>query len=282
MNPSRPSTPPLCCSVGSYELFQSQIKQISSSNGLLKASVAVSMHQISQAQFKDIDRELNGYAKIIHSRVKGCQPQAMIAHLHYYLFDELGYSGNTEDYYAPTNSYLPEVIASRRGLPITLSLVYKLVADKLGLKVHGVGLPGHFLVAVQTETSLMYIDTFSGGRCLSPEECRQRVESIFSDTVPWSDQMLKPVTHRMWISRMIQNLLHIFTTNQQWSDVAAMLELQMLLWPKQTQLKRDLGLVLARIDMPEPASRCIGEYLQANPDDPEKDELSDLLAKLSR
>lgn len=282
MNPSLPSTPPLCCAAPAYQLFQSQIRQIPTCNGLLKASVALSMHQLSHAQFKDIERELSGYAKMIRSRVRGCQPQAMIAHLHQYLFDELGYAGNTEDYYAPANSYLPEVVASKRGLPITLSLVYKLVADKLGLKVSGIGLPGHFLVAVHTEPGLMYIDTFSGGRCLSAAECRQRVESIFSDTVPWSDQMLKPVTHRMWVSRMIQNLLHIFTTNQQWSDVAAMLELQMLLWPKQTQLKRDLGLVLARIDMPEPASRCLGEYLQANPDDPEKQELSDLLAKLSR
>lgn len=282
MNPSLPSTAPLCCSAPAYQLFQSQLKQILTSAGLLKTSVAVSMHQLSEIDVQDIERQLDGYAKIVRTRVHGCQPQAMIAHLHHYLFDELGYAGNTEDYYAPSNSYLPKVLSSRRGLPITLSLIYKLVADKLGLKVYGVGLPGHFLVAVQTGRALMYVDPFSGGRCLSPEECRQRVESIFSETVKWSDQMLKPVTHRMWISRMIQNLLHIFTTNQHWSDVAAMLELQMLLWPKQTQLKRDLGLVLARIDMPEPASRCLGEYLQANPDDPEKDELSDLLAKLSR
>jgi regulator of sirC expression with transglutaminase-like and TPR domain len=81
---------------------------------------------------------------------------------------------------------------------------------------------------------------------------------------------------------MIQNLLHIFTTNQQWTDVAAMLELQMQLWPKQAQLLRDLALVLARIDLPKPASMWLGEYLRTNPNDPERDELADLLAKLSQ
>jgi regulator of sirC expression with transglutaminase-like and TPR domain len=282
MNPSLPPTLPLCCSQAAYQLFQKHAKQIESTAGLLKTSIAVAMHQLEDVQPQDVERELAGYAKIIRSRVRGPQQQAMLAHLHQYLFDDLGYAGNSEDYYAPANSYLPEVVSSRRGLPITLSLVYKIVAERLDLTVHGVGLPGHFIAAVETDVGMMYIDAFAAGRTMTADECRQRVESIFSDTVEWSDQMLSPVTHRMWVSRMIQNLLHIFTTNQQWTDVAAMLELQMILWPKQTQLKRDLALVLARIDMPKPASMWLGEYLRANPNDPERDELSDLLAKLSR
>lgn len=282
MNPSRPTLLPVCCSQAAYQLFQKHAKQIESTAGLLKTSVAVAMHQFEDVQPQDVERELFGYAKIIRSRVRGPQSQAMIAHLHHYLFDEIGYAGNSEDYYAPANSYLPEVVNTRRGLPITLAMVYKIVADKLDIDVQGVGLPGHFIASVATGGSMMYIDAFACGRCMTADECRQRVESIFSDTVEWSDQMLQPVTHRMWVSRMIQNLLHIFTTNQQWTDVAAMLELQMILWPKQTQLKRDLALVLARIDMPKPASMWLGEYLRANPNDPERDELSDLLAKLSR
>ena len=273
---------PICCTTTAYELFAKQTHDVESTQGLLRASIAIAMHQLEDIVPADIERELNGYAKKIRSRVRGEQQQAMLAHLHHYLFDELGYAGNSEDYYSPANSYLPEVVAARRGLPISLSLVYKVVAQKLGLTVQGVGLPGHFICAVQTDTGIMYVDAFAAGRTLTDRECRQRVESIFSDTVEWSDDMLKPVTHRMWLSRMIQNLLHIFTTNQQWTDVAAMLELQMLLWPKQSQLKRDLALVLARIDMPKPASKWLGEYLRANPNDPERDELNDLLTKLTR
>lgn len=277
---------PLCCSPASFALFTKHAPNVESTEGLLRTSIAVAMHQLEEIKPGDVERRLNGYAKMIRSRVRGTQPQAQLAHLHHYLFDELGYAGNSDDYYAPANSYLPEVLESRRGMPITLSLVYKIVAEKLGLTVQGVGLPGHFIAAVTTEAGsnvdAMYVDCFAGGRILTPDECKQRVESIFSDTVEWNDQMLQPVTHRMWVSRMIQNLLHIFTTNQQWTDVAAMLELQMLLWPNQAQLQRDLALVLARIDMPEPACMWLGEYLRSNPNDPERDELSQLLTKLSK
>lgn len=273
---------PLCCSPAAFALFQKHVSNVESTEGLLRTSIAVAMHQLEEIKPADVERRLTGYAKMIRSRVRGVQQQAYLAHLHHYLFDELGYAGNSDDYYAPANSYLPEVLESRRGLPITLSLVYKAVGEKLGQTVKGVGLPGHFIASVATDSGTMYIDCFAGGRIMTADECRQRVESIFSDTVEWNDQMLQPVTHRMWVSRMIQNLLHIFTTNQQWTDVAAMLELQMLLWPQQAQLQRDLALVLARIDMPEPACMWLGEYLRANPNDPERDELSQLLTKLSK
>lgn len=281
---------PLCCTPGAYAAFARHVAKIETPLGLLRAAAALAGHHDPVAPVvlgTDVERVLNGFAKMIKSRVRGPQPQARIAHLHAYLFDELGFTGNTDDYYNPANGYLSEVIETRRGLPISLALIYKYVAHKLDLHVSGVGLPGHFVVAVKTfeiESSAapVIVDCYDGGRILSNEDCRQRVESIFGDTVDWNEKMLEPVTHRMWLSRMIQNLLHIFTTNQQWNDVAAMLELQMILWPKQSQLKRDLGLVLARIDMPKPASMWLGEYLKANPDDPEHDELSDLLEKLGQ
>jgi regulator of sirC expression with transglutaminase-like and TPR domain len=138
------------------------------------------------------------------------------------------------------------------------------------------------MASVETDGGPMYVDCFAGGRVMTAGECRQRVESIFGDSVEWRDDMLEPVTNRMWLSRMLQNLIHIFTTHQQWNDVAAMLELQMLLWPKQAQLKRDIALVLARIDMPKPASMWLGDYLRSNPNDPEVDELTDLMIKLSK
>jgi regulator of sirC expression with transglutaminase-like and TPR domain len=265
-----------------FGLFKRQLAAIETTEGLIRASVALSMHQLDEADARQTERILNGYAKMIRSRVRGTQQQAMLAHLHQYLFEELGFSGNSDDYYNPGNSYLPEVLETRRGLPISLAMVYKVVAEKLGIPAHGVGLPGHFIVAIDSDHGTMYVDCFAGGRTLTAAECRQRVESIFSDSVEWNDQMLQPVTNRMWLSRMIQNLLHIFTTNQQWTDVAAMLELQMQLWPKQAQLQRDLALVLARIDLPKPASMWLGEYLRTNPNDPERDELADLLAKLSQ
>lgn len=273
---------PTCCSRPAFELFAKQVPVIETTDGLLRAAVAVSMHQLDGVKVADVERMLKGHAKTIAARVKGPQQQAILAHLHHYLFDELTYTGNSDDYYNPSNSYLPEVLASRSGLPITLTLIYKIVAEKLGQEVQGIGLPGHFIAALATEQGPMYVDCFSGGRTLTGDECQMQVERIFADTVEWTDSMLDPVSNRMWVSRMIQNLLHVFTTHQQWNDVAAMIELQMMLWPSQTQLKRDLGLVLARIDLPKPASMWLHDYLRSNPNDPERDELVELVSKLSR
>ncbi|HEY0007276.1 MAG TPA: transglutaminase-like domain-containing protein [Tepidisphaeraceae bacterium] len=277
-----PITLPTCCSRPAFDLFAKQVNSIETTDGLLRAAIAMAMHQLDGVTVQSVDRTLKGYAKMIASRVRGPQQQAVLAHLHQYLFDELAYAGNNDDYYNPANSYLPEVLASRSGLPITLTLIYKVVAEKLGQEVQGVGLPGHFIAAVATDAGPMYVDCFNGGRILTAGECQEQVERIFADTVEWTDSMLDPVSNRMWVSRMIQNLLHVFTTHQQWNDVAAMIELQMVLWPSQTQLKRDLGLVLARIDMPKPASMWLHDYLRCNPNDPERDELVELVSKLSR
>ncbi|MGN6504790.1 MAG: SirB1 family protein [Tepidisphaeraceae bacterium] len=273
---------PLCSNPAAFGEFAKQVSQIETSAGLLRTSVILAMHQHPGLQADDVEHTLDEYARTIRSRVRGEQPQALLAHLHHHLFDELGFAGNPDDYYSPANSYLPDVLDTKRGLPITLCLVYKIVADKLGLGVHGVGLPGHFIASVDTGAAPLFIDCYDGGRELSVQDCRDRVQSIFGDTVKWQNKMLRPVTHRMWVSRMVQNLLHIFTTTQHWNDVAALLELQMQLWPKQTQLQRDLALVLARIDMAKPASMWLDSYLRSNPNDPEREELTDLLAKLSQ
>ena len=281
-----PASPSQCSTPAAHALFARQMPVLETTAGLLRAASVLAMHQQKQPRTDDVERTLNGYAKLIRSRVRGSQPQAMLAHLHAYLFDEFGYAGNADDYYNPANSHLPEVLETKRGLPIALSLVYKVVAEKLGLVVHGVGLPGHFVVSVETGegagTVPMIVDCYDGGRVLTPADCRARVEAIFADTVDFSNEMLRPVSHRMWLSRMIQNLLHVHTNAEQWVDVGALLELQMLLWPRQPQLKRDLALILARIDRPEPASFWLDAYLKTNPDDPEHGELTDLLAKLSR
>lgn len=272
----------LCSTPAAHAMFAKQLPQLETTAGLVRAASLLAMTQQSQPRTDEVERVIAGYAKLIRSRVRGSQPQALLAHLHAYLFDEFGFAGNVEDYYNVANSHLPDVLESKRGLPITLSLVYKAVGEKLGLTVHGIGLPGHFIAGVETAEGMMFVDCYDGGRLLTAADCRQRVEAIFGDTVDWSDEMLRPVTHRMWLSRMIQNLLHVHTSAEQWNDVGALLELQMLLWPRQSQLKRDLALVLARTDRPEPASFWLDEYLKTNPNDPEHGELSNLLAKLSR
>ncbi len=272
---------PLCCTPAAFQLLARQLRAIDSPDALLQGAIAISMHQMDSVDPAHVDSTIQNIADTVRRRVRGPQIQAMMAHLHAYLFDELGFTGNTEDYYQPANSYLPAVIKNRQGLPIALSLIYKLVGERLGLRVHGVGLPGHFLCGVESETETILIDPFSGGRALTPDEAHDFVTERFGEEVEWSDEFLQPVSNLHWLTRMLQNLLHIFGGAGHYADVAAMLEMEMLLWPEQNHLQRDLALVLARIGLSQPASIWLDKYLKDNPDDPQKSDLKQLLEVLT-
>jgi len=273
---------PQCCSPEAFKLLGRQVETLKSTDALLNGAVAIAMHQMPDASPERVDRQIQHYVNAVRKRVRSQQPQALLAHLHDVLFDRGGLSGNTEDYYNPANSYLPAVLATKRGLPITLSLVYKIVAERLGLRTWGVGLPGHFLVAVEERPErVLLVDAFSGGRVLTQPEAHARLQELFGPEMQWSDDMLKPASHRHWLTRILQNLLHIFGSNNQYAEVAAVLEMEMLLWPKQGHLQRDLALVLARIGMSRPASLWLDAYLRDNPDDPQRTDLKQLLDVLS-
>ena len=268
---------PLCCTPESFQLLSQQLSEIETPSALLQGAIAVAMHQMDEVDPATVEETLQGYADIVQSRVRGVQDQALVAHLHEHLFEELGFKGNTSDYYNPLNSYLPVVLEARQGLPITLSLIYVDVARRLGLDAWGVALPGHFLAAVRSGDGLMLVDPFAGGKLVTPDEAHARLKEQFGDDVEWSDELLQPASNRHWLTRMIQNLLNVFTNTSRYADVAAMLEMEMLLWPDQHQLERDLALVLARCGLSRPASMLLDQYLQSNPDDPQKKQLKELL-----
>jgi regulator of sirC expression with transglutaminase-like and TPR domain len=267
---------PLCCSSSAFRLLSTQLRSLNSSRALLQGAVAISRHQLEHASVKETERRIKSIADTVRSRVHGCQPQALLAHLHDVLFDEEGFVGNVEDYYNPINSYLPAVLENKRGLPITLCLLYKLVADRLGLETWGIGVPGHFLIGIDASDSLMLVDCFASGRILTKDEAHEQMLVQFGPEVEWSDEILRPVTNRQWLTRMLQNLLNIFGSEDRFADVGAMLEMEMLLWPDQSHLQRDLGLVLARCGLAKPASAWLDRYLQSNPDDPQTSELKQL------
>jgi regulator of sirC expression with transglutaminase-like and TPR domain len=272
---------PICCSPDAFNLLAEQMQVINSPDALMQGAVAVAMHQLPSADPIKVDVQIQSYVDTIRGRVRGTQPQALLAHMHEYLFEDLRFSGNTLDYYNTSNSYLPAVLETKLGLPITLSLVYKIVAERLGFRTWGVGLPGHFLCGVEIEGSRMLVDPFAAGRILTPDEARERMKEIFGDEAEWSEELLKPASNRHWLTRMLQNLLNIFGSSGAYNDVAAMLEMEILLWPEQMRLQRDLALVLARLGMAEPASMWLDNYLKQNPDDPQLGDLKQLLEVLS-
>ncbi len=157
---------------------------------------------VYERQLDDMACELRGQ---IGSRVSG---EETVKALNRYLFTEQGFKGNTKNYYELENSYLNRVMDRRTGIPISLSTVYLLVGKRLGLPVHGIGMPGHFLVKYESEKYKIFIDCFNGGALLTEKNCaRFLTEAGYG----FEDRYLQKSPTRAILTRMIKNLLAIYS-----------------------------------------------------------------------
>src|SRR5262249_50007230 len=124
--------------------------------------------------------ELDAMAGEAKAYVRG-DLAARVTGLCRYLFHELGFRGNAQDYYDPRNSYLNQVLDRRTGIPISLSAVAMIVGNRVGLTVVGVGLPGHFVAKAVDGAQEVIFDPFHGGRLLSIEECESTVQRVIGE-----------------------------------------------------------------------------------------------------
>lgn len=139
--------------------------------------------------------------------ISGGDPRPLLHQLNTRLFKDLGFSGNTHRFYDPDNSYLSRVIETRRGIPISLSVLYILLGRRLGLPLAGAGLPGHFMVLVEWETQPFFLDPFHEGRALTAGQCR---EFLLSLGYPFHERYLIPCSTLDILSRMMHNLISIY------------------------------------------------------------------------
>ena len=130
-------------------------------------------------------------------------PLDIFMKLRSYLFSDLGFIGNREDYYNPNNSYLNKVIDYRKGIPITLSVLMLVLAQRLGVKLNGIGMPMHFLVQYDDGSRMFFVDAFNSGIIITRDQCRLMLSSSGIRLTP---EMLTPVTTRDIIERMWRNL----------------------------------------------------------------------------
>jgi regulator of sirC expression with transglutaminase-like and TPR domain len=154
---------------------------------------------------KEIDRMARD---IKASLPKDASEKIKLEALNKYLFTERGFHGARTDYYNKSNSYLNEVIDDREGLPITLAVLHMEVGRRVGLKVEGVPLPGHFMVRwLPAKGEGQLIDVYDGGKLVSREEAGKRVLATTGE--PMEERHLKPAAKKMILTRMLHNLMNV-------------------------------------------------------------------------
>jgi regulator of sirC expression with transglutaminase-like and TPR domain len=135
-----------------------------------------------------------------------------------YLFEHLRFTGNTERYDDPSNSFLNEVLDRRTGLPITLCILTMEVGARIGIPIAGIGMPAHFLVRHEDEPRV-YLDPFHGGEILDEDGCRARFAEIVGSEVPFDTRWLRPATKIEIVGRVLGNLKGVYASRSQWRNV---------------------------------------------------------------
>lgn len=219
---------PRYCQPDAFRTFAAATQQLDRTDSLVHAAVAISRHLMQDASFAQVESELASWSEIIRDRVPSGSRQGLLANMHELLFQELQFRGNAEDYYNTRNSCLPSVLRSRRGIPITLTLVYKSVAEQIGLEVNGLNCPGHFLAHTIVDQDEMIVDTFRGGKILTVDEARVYIEQVIHQPVSKS-QILTFASNASWVARILRNLQNLFSMQGNSNDLQAMQELETLL-----------------------------------------------------
>ncbi len=216
---------PIYCRREAFEFFVEQLPVLWTTQGLVRAAIAVAMHALDDADPQRTESQLAALSDRVRAEAGSSQPSALLSALHQVLFVEDGFTGDTDRYYHALNSYLPAVLNMRRGLPITMGLLYKAVGEGAGLTVAGVNAPGHFLVRVRIESGWQIVDPFYCGELMTRDAVFDRLDRIAQRLLPRSDELLAAPTHLQWIYRLIGNLRQLFQAEGRLDDLRAMNEL---------------------------------------------------------
>ncbi|MBI3028864.1 MAG: tetratricopeptide repeat protein [Candidatus Rokubacteria bacterium] len=198
-----------------------------------------------------------------------------------FLFEEQGFRGNLEEYHDPRNSFLNEVLDRRLGIPITLSLVLIEVGRRLGLTIHGVGLPAHFIVGFRTEEGYrVLLDPFNGGAILTPEGCQAVVSRALGRPVTLQEEHFAPVAKREFLARMLNNLKAVYFKQEAWGKALQVCRRLLLLDPDNPCEVRDRGVVHANLGDLRRAAADWETYLASNPESPDAEAVRSRLRRV--
>jgi regulator of sirC expression with transglutaminase-like and TPR domain len=232
---------------------------------------------LAAAQYPDLDvsaylDRIDGFAAELRARLGDVSdPAEVLGAMNQYLFHELGFAPDHDNYYDPRNSFLNEVLERRRGIPISLSVLYIAVGRRLGLGLKGVSFPGHFLVKCAVSGGIVVLDPYYGGMSLSLEDLQKRLRESQGGEVSRAivSEMLVAAAPREIIVRMLRNLKGIYLKAGRLDDALAVLEWIVSAAPREVEELRDRGAVYEKLECFRAALADYEQYLALAPTAPD-------------
>lgn len=268
-----------------------------------KIELARACLQIAEDAYPGLDvdgyvGEIVRFAKRLRARIPlDAGVEDRVIALNEFLFADLGFSGNADNYYDPRNSYLNEVIDRRKGIPITLAVLYIEIGRRIELPLEGVSFPGHFLVRLPMRGGTLVLDPFSGGAPQSSDELRERLKRVIPRVAGegWRDAargvtvaelpldpFLEPASNRQILARLLRNLKGVYREKDKPERLLEVLNRMVIVAPDAAGERRDRGYVYHRLECWRPALQDLADYLERAPDAADQDEVRARVVELSQ
>ncbi|MBD2106431.1 tetratricopeptide repeat protein [Nodosilinea sp. FACHB-13] len=262
-----------------YQELQRPTAQVS----LARAALYIAQEDYPHLVVDDYLAMLDRMAETLRQRLpQDRYPLKIIGAINDYLFSELNFSGNSVDYYDPRNSFLNDVLERRVGIPITLSLVYLELADRIGFPMAGVSMPGHFLIRPTVNEMDVFVDPFNRGEIMFEQDCRERLKQMFGDPTQLEPQHLVPITPATFLVRILTNLKLIYLQNRDVPKALDAINRILLIAPEAVGEWRDRGLIHYQQGLLDQARLDLERYLHQHPNAGDAFEIRRVIEQIER
>ncbi|MGQ0639141.1 MAG: SirB1 family protein [Nitrososphaerota archaeon] len=223
-------------------------------------------------------QELNNVGKTLQASLSDVRnPTYLISMLNQYMFDVLGFAGEQDDYYNPKNNFLNVVIDKKRGIPITLSIIYAEIAKHIGLDLRLVGFPSHVLVKYSEEVIL---DPYGRGRLLTADDLQDILDRNYGGGVRFLPEFLNETEHEKILIRVVRNLKNSYTQSFNYNMAMHCINMILAVEPDCPEEIRDRGVIESRLLHHDLAIKSLNRYLELSPEAEDADFVLDLIRSI--
>jgi regulator of sirC expression with transglutaminase-like and TPR domain len=268
------------------QAIKTELLELLRRNDLLKA--ALLLGKVQDANFCGefyIERIMELAARIWHrcTRAK-YDPILKAESINHVLFKELGIVGKTEKYKQviddPNRLFLHTLMDTRAGSPLSITILYLILAEQVGLSCECVALPSYYYLKVADVAAPFYIDTFDGGKFLTEEEFQKKLRTSMQRSKLLSQSLYEKVTHHQLTARVVQQLKHIYILKSKALEALRAVELLTALFPQSPELTRDRGILYCEMEYFSKAMQDLRAYLKQRPDAEDVKEIRKLTTML--
>ncbi len=263
--------------------FYQEINQPEEEIDLAKASLFFAKAEypdINVAKYLDILERISQEIEVQLTPER--YPLKVVKTINNYLFNQLDFRGNRQNYYDPDNSFLHHVIERKVGIPISLSVIYLAIAQRLNFPMVGIGMPGHFLIRPEFEGVGFFVDAFNRGEIIFEEDCQARLDENYQQQLQLNPIWLAPVSKKQILVRMLNNLKFIYLHRQEINKALSTMSGILKIFPENVAEIRDRGLLYYQINRWDEAIIDLEYFLKVSPKSEDAPMIEILLEKMNR